>query len=83
MLWLGTRAAQPDHPFETAMGLVGYAQVHAARRADPPFQKRTWKLANPGLDRLPDLEAAIRQEAARARIDPSALARFRALRLNR
>ena len=82
MLWLGTRAAQPDHPFETAMGLVGYAQVHAARRADPPFQKRTWKLANPGLDRLPDLEAAIRQEAARARIDPSALARFRALRLN-
>ncbi len=82
MLWLGTRAARPDHPFEAAFKQVGYAQVHAARQDDPPFQRRTWRKANPGLDRLPDLEAAIRQESARAKIDPSALARFKALRLN-
>ena len=66
MLWLGTRASSPDHPFEAAFKLVGYSQVHAAKKADPPFQKRTWRKANPGLDRQPDLEAAIRQEAARA-----------------
>ncbi len=82
MLWLGTRASSPDHPFEAAFKLVGYAQVHAARKTDPVFQHRTWKRANPGLNRQPDLERAIRQEAKRARKDPSALARFKALRLN-
>jgi len=90
MLWLGTRAARPDHPFEAAFNQVGYAedeiavqsQIHAARKTDPVFQRRTWKKANPGLDRFPDLERAIRQEAKRAKIDPQALARFRALRLN-
>ena len=69
-------------PFETAFQQMEYSQVPAARNTAPPFQRRTWKRANPGLDRLPDLEAAIRQEAKRAKIDPSALARFRALRLN-
>ena len=82
MLWLGTRTARPDPPFETAFQQMEYSQVPAARNTAPPFQRRTWKRANPGLDRLPDLEAAIRQEAKRAKIDPSALARFRALRLN-
>ena len=82
MLWLGTRAASPDHPFEAAFKLVGYGQVHAARKEDPPFQKRTWRKSNPGLDRLPDLERVIRQEANRAKRDSSALARFKALRLN-
>ena len=82
MLWLGTRASSPDHPFEAAFKLVCYAQVHAAAKTDRPFQRRTWKKANPGLDRQPDLERAIRQEAQRARKDPSALARFKALRLN-
>ncbi len=66
MLWLGTRASSPDHPFEAAFKLVGYIQVHAAAKTDPPFQRRTWKKANPGLDRQPDLERAIRQEAKRA-----------------
>jgi len=82
MLWLGTRAARPDHPFEAALGQVGYAQMHAASKTDPPFQRGTWRKTYPGLDRLPDLEAAIRQEARRAKIDPAAMARFRALRLN-
>lgn len=82
-LWLGTRAAAAEHPFEKALqGGLGYAQVHAARENDPPFQRRTWKKANPGLDHLPDLEAVIRREAARAKADPAALAHFQALRLN-
>lgn len=66
MLWLGTRAARPDHPFEAAFRQVGYSQVHAARKTEPPIQRRTWKQANPGLYLLPDLERAIRQEAERA-----------------
>lgn len=83
-LWIGTRAASPDHPFERALKGqgVGYSQVHAARESDPPFQKRTWRKANPGLDHLPDLEAVIRREAKAARTDPAELASFQALRLN-
>ncbi len=56
--------------------------AHAARKGDPPFQKRTWQKANPSLRYLPDLEAAIRAEAAQAKRDPSLLAAFEALRLN-
>ena len=83
MLWLGTRPASPGHPFAAALsGGVGYSQVHAARPSDPPFQRRTWARANPSIDAMPDLESAIRREAARAKADPSALATFRALRLN-
>ena len=59
-----------------------YAQCHAAGPDDSPFQKRTWSKANPSLDHFPDLEAAIRREAKEAKRDPSALASFRALRLN-
>ena len=46
------------------------------------FSARTWRKANPSLDHMPDLEAAIRDEAKLARIDPAMLAAFRALRLN-
>ena len=82
-LWIGTRPAAPEHPFAKMLeGGVGYAQVHAAPDNAPPLQRSTWKRANPGLDHLPDLEAAIRREARRAKADPSALAAFRALRLN-
>ncbi len=83
-LYLGTRLASESHPFAQALdGGVGYAQVHAARPDDPPFQRATWKRANPGLDDLPDLEQTIRREAARARRDPAMLASFEALRLNK
>ena len=54
----------------------------AADKDDPPFQRRTWKRANPGLDHLPDLEAVIRSEAEDAKRDESAMQSFRALRLN-
>ena len=83
-LWIGTRPASPDHPFEKALQDqgVGYSQVHAARPQDPTFQRRTWKRSNPGLDHLPDLEAVIRREAKAAKSDPAELASFQALRLN-
>ena len=80
---LGTRPADPGHWFAKMLeGGAGYAQCHAAGPEDPPFQRRTWRKANPSLDHMPDLEAAIRREAAEARRDPSMLAAFRALRLN-
>ena len=82
-VWIGTRPAQQDHPFARLLaGGVEYSQVHTAQESDPPFQRRTWKKANPGLDRLPDLESTIRREALRARSDPDRLAQFKALRLN-
>ena len=84
MIWLGTRPSTPEHPFQRALDGHGTAfQVTYAAPLDaPPFQRRTWRRANPGLDMLPDLEAVIREEAGDARVDPDALASFRALRLN-
>ena len=55
---------------------------HAAGPDDPKFNKRTWAKANPSLGHMPDLEAAIRAEAAQARRDPFLLAALGALRLN-
>ena len=84
MLWLGTRPSTADHPFQRALDGhgTGLQLTYAAPLDAPPFWRRTWKRANPGLDVLPDLEATIREEAQDARVDPDALASFRALRLN-
>ena len=84
MLWLGTRPSTPEHPFQRALDGHGTSLqlTYSAPLDAPPFQRRTWKRANPGLDLLPDLEEAIRDEARDARVDPDALASFRALRLN-
>ena len=84
VLYLGTRAASGLHPFEKMLlpGGCDYRQVHAADPSDNPFSIRTWRKANPGLNHLPDLLAAIRKEAARAAKDGEKLASFRALRLN-
>ena len=82
LLMIGIRPADESHPFAVALRDADYSQVHAARPGDPPFQRRTWKRANPSLDAFPDLEAAIRREAQAAKRDPSLLAQFQALRLN-
>lgn len=80
---LGTRPADEQHWFSKMLdGGCDYAQQHAARPDDPPFQKRIWARANPSMAHLPDLETAIRAEAREAKSDPSALASFQALRLN-
>ena len=83
MLSLGTRAADPEHWFSKMLaGGAAYAQCHAARLEDPPFQVRTWKRANPSLDHMPGILEEIREHAADAKTDPALLPSFRALRLN-
>ena len=80
---LGTRPSDPEHWFAKALaGGSDYSQSHASKPDDPPFQRRTWLKANPSLAHMPDLEAAIRNEARQARLDPALLASFEALRLN-
>ena len=80
---LGTRPADAEHWFAKMLaGSADYAQTHAARPDDPPFQRRTWTKANPSLGHMPDLLAAIENEARQARQDPALLASFQALRLN-
>ena len=82
MLWLGTRASVTTHPFEKMLAGADYVQSHFATSEDNPFSVKSWRKANPGLDAIPDLLAAIRKEAGRARKDADKLAQFRALRLN-
>ena len=84
MLWLGTRPASGAHPFEKMLlpGGCDYRQSHQADTEDNPFSIKSWRKANPGLDHLPDLLAAIRKESARAAKDGEKMAEFRALRLN-
>ena len=83
ILALGTRAASPEHWFSRWLdGSADYIQRHEAGPDDPPFQRRTWRKANPSLDAFPHLEAAIRAEAAKAKVDAGELASFRSLRLN-
>ena len=80
---IGTRPADAEHWFSKMLaGSADYAQCHAARASDPPFQRRTWAKANPSLPAMPDLLAAIVNEARQARQDPALLASFEALRLN-
>ena len=83
LIAIGTRAASPEHPFSVMLsGGAAYSQVHAARESDPPFQRRTWRKANPSLDHLLDLEAAIRKEVRAAKSNDADMAAFKALRLN-
>ena len=83
-LWIGTRPNTPDHPFSRALDGVGmaYVQAHGADADADPFEEATWRAANPSWRFMPDLRATIKQEAEAARIDASALAQFRAYRLN-
>lgn len=80
---LGTRPEDSAHWFEKMLaGDCDYFQLHAARNDDKPFQRRTWKRANPSLDHMPSLEKSIRKKAVRARHDPELLAAFKSLVLN-
>ena len=83
-LWIGTRPSSPDHPFSRALEGVGmaYVQSHGPEADDDPFVESTWRAANPSWRFMPDLRATIKQEAEAAAIDASALAQFRAYRLN-
>ncbi len=83
LIALGTRPADETHWFAKMLaGESDYAQSHCALETDPPFNRKTWKRANPSLDHLIDLEDAIRAESKQAKVDPALLAPFEALRLN-
>ena len=80
---LGTRPANEEHWFQRMLlGGAGYAQCHAARPDDKPFQVATWRRANPSFVHMPDLAEAIHDEAGAAKKDGELLQSFRALRLN-
>ena len=84
-IFIGTRPASDSHFFARLLEEDDpsvYAQVHAARPDDSPFQVKTWRRANPGLDYgLPNIDV-LRAESRLARRDPAELATFRSLRLN-
>ena len=83
MIALGTAPDDTAHWFSRwTRGGADYAQLHAALPDAPPYQRRTWKKANPSLDYFPTLETTIRRAAERARRDDAELTAFRALRLN-
>ena len=85
MIALGTLPeSDSGHWFEKwcLQGGCDYAQVHRADKDSPPFQRKTWTKANPSMAYMPELTAAIRADANRAKQDSQALQSFRALRLN-
>lgn len=83
LMALGTRPATGGHFFSKLLdGGADYSQEHRANANAPLTHRATWKRANPSLDFMPDLEAAIRAEAADAAGDPSLLPAFQSLRLN-
>ena len=85
LIALGTQPDNPDNWFARMLhtqGAADYVQIHEAPEHSPPFQKTTWRKANPSLDGMPELEKTIRKEAKRARRDAMEAASFRALRLN-
>ena len=83
MVAIGTRPSDSSHWFSRWLdGEADYLQSYSARDSDPPFQRKTWIRANPSLPFLPELEAAYRREADRAKRSPSVMQSFRSLRLN-
>lgn len=82
LIALGTRAADPDHWFESLLRHADYVQVHSATSKSPMHSRRSWLRANPSLEFMPHLERAIRAESERVKADSSLLPQFQAYRLN-
>ena len=83
LVLLGTRPDSETHFFAKALdGGADYSQAHAARPGDPPFRWSTIRRANPSVDHLPALAAAIRRDRDKARRDPAMFSAYSALRLN-
>ena len=80
---IGTRPEGSQHWFQVALsGGFGYSQSHHADPDDDPFKRRTWHKDNPSLKYMPSLMLRMIAEAKEAKIDPSKLPSFKALRLN-
>ena len=85
VLAIGTKPVDNQHWFSKLLAdsTTGYSQVHEVpAESDTIFQARTWKLANPSMDHLPDLRKSIKRESLVAKKDFNALLAFRAYRLN-
>ena len=80
---IGTRPADPHHPFERMLS-GPRAVTFAASEEDDPMAPATWWKANPSAQEpeFAELRATIEREAAEAARDPLRLAGFQALRLN-
>ena len=80
---IGTRPEGSQHWFQVALsGGFGYSQSHHADPDDDPFKRRTWHKANPSLKYMPSLMLRMIAESREARVDPSKMPSFKALRLN-
>ena len=85
LIALGTRPLDgAEHFFNDLIAGATYSQVHAARKEDNPFVRRTWEKACPSLKRggMPALLKEYIEESERAKKNPAALSSFKALRLN-
>ena len=81
LIMLGTKPADGQHFFSRMLRTAGYFQEHAVPVDTPAahlFREATIRKANPSWAHLPSLRARIKQEAREARIDPDALASFKA-----
>ena len=83
LIALGTRPADPEHWFQRWLdGECDYAQSHEADPEGDVMSMRAIRAANPSLRYMPMLREAILRDRERARLDASALASYKALRLN-
>ena len=82
LIALGTRPIGEDHWFSRLLREAAYAQIHAARPTDPPFQLSTIRRSNPSLDHLPSLRERLEVERAEAKRDETLLPSWLGLRLN-
>lgn len=85
-VFLGTRPGSPDHFFEKMLqGNADFSACYATPKElyeHKPFTMAAIRKANPSLDHMPDLRAAIMKDAERAKKDGSLLPAYLALRLN-
>ena len=84
--FLGTRSENPDHWYEALLQggttASSYVQMHAAAADDPVGHRRTWRKANPSIDSMPHLLAALQEEYRDALRSESLMRAFKSKRLN-
>ena len=79
---ISTRASEPGHFFERYLQSAQVSMVFAADREDDLSKYATWRKACPSLPRFPTLRRTMEREYREAQSDMSAMARFKALRMN-
>ena len=80
---LGTRPASSEHWFQSMLnGAADAVHQYSAGRDDDVLDVDVWRRANPSMDFMPALRAALQREARQAAVDSQVRASFVALRLN-